>query len=95
MCRCSLKDFRSDDRGVTWTNVLSANAALNTAITSAANNNTEMAVVERPAVCRRAPERAGAVHRLHEQPGRHWTAMDLPLTPDAGGGSGRRFESPS
>ncbi|MDA1053261.1 MAG: Ig-like domain-containing protein [Planctomycetota bacterium] len=80
--------FRTDDAGTTWTNVSAGNAALNSAITNAGNNNAEMAVGSngRLYVLVMVNGQANYIG-FTDNAGVTWTAMDLPLTPDAGGGA--------
>lgn len=79
--------FRSDNGGANWVNVSSGDAALNTAITTAGNNNTEMAVSRvngriYVGVLRDArPVYIG----FSDNQGANWIQMDLPVTQESNG----------
>ena len=81
--------FRSDDLGVTWTNISindTSGNGVNATITTAGNNNAELTVGPTGTLF------AGVI--INGQPqyigfttdqGATWSRMDLPLTPEAGG----------
>ncbi len=76
--------YRSDDAGVNWVSVSEDDTALNSAITDAGNNNTEMAVASNGRVYV-AVIITGQVNYIgySDDHGDTWTAMDLPQTTES------------
>ncbi len=78
--------FRSDDSGVNWVNVSSSSVPLSAALTSALNNNAELAVGQNGRVYV-GVMLAGQVAFIGftDNQGGLWSRMDLPQTPEFGG----------
>ncbi|MFV2070508.1 MAG: hypothetical protein ACC645_26370, partial [Pirellulales bacterium] len=78
--------FTSADSGATWANVSSGDATLNTAMTSAGNNNAEMAMAPNGRVFIGVMDNGQPSYIGYtDNQGGGWTAMDFPQTPESDG----------
>lgn len=81
--------YRSDDFGISWTNISSGDPTLDGIISTSTNNNTEMAVASngRLYVMVMLNSQANYIGYTDNPtaPTPTWTAMDLPRTPESNG----------
>ncbi len=80
--------FMTTDAGVNWTNISTSDAVLSPIISAASNNNTEMAVASNGRLYIAVLQNGQAQYiGFTDNQGGAWSRMDLPMTPDAGGGA--------
>lgn len=80
--------YMTTDAGVNWTNISASDGALNPIISAASNNNTEMAVASNGRLYIAVLQNGQAQYIGYtDNQGGAWVRMDLPMTPDAGGGA--------
>lgn len=80
--------FMTTDGGASWANVSAGDATLNPIISDPSNNNTEMAVGSDGRLFIAVLQNGQAAYiGFTDNQGGTWSRMDLPMTPDAGGGA--------